>query len=68
MIRDDSPKKQAARFKRAVCFFLILCHFMIITVLFSRTKFKTNVEDTLGLRGPRLVLFFTLHNMTVIYL
>ena len=33
MIRDDSPKKQAARFKRAVCFFLILCHFMIITVM-----------------------------------
>ena len=29
---DDSPKKQAARFKRAVCFFLILCHFMIIKI------------------------------------
>ena len=46
-------KKQASRFKRAVCFFFILCHFMIITVLFSRINFKTNVEDTLGAARPQ---------------
>ena len=46
-------KKQAAHFKRAVCFFLILCHFMIITVLFSRVNFKASGEETLGAARPQ---------------
>ncbi len=30
-----------------------MCLFILLTVLFSRTKFKTNVEDTLGAARPQ---------------